>query len=54
MCSHSTTYRYFAQTVSLDIPFYGDLCSSLDDVKKEKCDPEQQAIMGGEPGPSQQ
>lgn len=36
--------------MALDIPFFGDLCSSLDDIKKENCDPSQQAAMGGEPG----
>lgn len=54
ICSHSTTYQYFAQTITFDIPFYGDLCNSLDDVKKENCSPDLQARMGGEPGPSEQ
>lgn len=38
----------------MDYPFYGDLCSSQDDIKKENCDVHKQAAMGGEPGAMEQ
>lgn len=38
----------------MDFPFFGDLCSSLDAIREEKCNPNLQAIMGGEPGAMEQ
>lgn len=34
----------------MNIPYYGDYCNSIDDIKRGKCDANKQASMGGEPG----
>lgn len=53
-CSHSTAYKYFAQSIYFDMPLHGVRCNSLHDVKKGTCKSDQRAILGGEPGAMEQ